>query len=263
MTVPAGPLPATPEPPPPEDEAPIVIGEEHLDLSVELERGMSAFPKLTVALIAIDVVVLALEVIRGALSSTSAAPLVALGAKERALIGQGELWRLVSPLFLHASAGHLVGNCVALYILGVGCEHAFGRLRTLNLYVGSGIVASAFSCLSERPSVGASGAIFGLMGALAAAILGNAKDLHVRDKRVGIVLVFWAAYTILTGFAEPLVDNWAHFGGFVTGAILGKATSLVILKSRSAENGPPFVASTAAAVTALGYTAIFFVPRLL
>ena len=92
--------------------------------------------------------------------------LLRLGAKVNALIGLGEYWRLLSAMFLHADLMHLIFNMMALYILGKDIERFFGKKKFLAIYFLSGLVGSAASyLLVENISVGASGAIFGLMGA--------------------------------------------------------------------------------------------------
>ncbi len=92
----------------------------------------------------------------------------------------------------------------------------------LGVYLASGIAASLLSMgLSPGPSVGASGAIFGLMGAVIAVLNRHQHRLYLRDRRIGAVLAAWAIYTIATGLMSPFVDNAAHAGGFLGGALLG------------------------------------------
>jgi rhomboid protease GluP len=134
---------------------------------------------------------------------------------------EGEWWRLVSATVLHGSPEHLFGNCVALYILGLACEHALGAWRLLVLYVASGLAGSVASVLSgPGPSVGASGAICGLMGAAVVVLFRYRHVYHVRNKEIGLVLAGWAAYTIFIGAITPMIDNWAHFGGLAGGAVV-------------------------------------------
>ena len=95
---------------------------------------------------------------------------VATGAMDRDEVLQGEFWRLISGGFMHANAEHLIGNMVMLFILGMACEHAFGRGPFLFLYVAACVAGSLVAMISGTPTVGASGAIFGLAGALIAMI---------------------------------------------------------------------------------------------
>ncbi len=186
---------------------------------VDFERGMSYAPRTTLLLIAINVAAFVWEVQQGSLESE--AGIIAAGALSRALVLKGELWRLVTPMFLHGSPDHLIGNMIALYVLGMACEHALGSKRMLGLYLLSGLAASLLSvALNPGPSVGASGAIFGLMGAVIAVLSKHQRRFYVRDKRIGVVLAAWAVYTIGTGLLSPYVDNAAHAGGFLGGALL-------------------------------------------
>jgi rhomboid protease GluP len=100
-------------------------------------------------------------------------------------------------------------------------EHAMGAWRVLVLYVASGLAGSLASVLTgPGPSVGASGAICGLMGGVVVILYRYRRTYHVRDKEIGLVLAGWAAYTIITGALDPQIDNWAHLGGLVGGAVV-------------------------------------------
>jgi rhomboid protease GluP len=226
-------------------EEPILIGEEHLDRRVELEQGMSPVPLVSLSIILLDTALLVATLVKDALATP--ASIVAAGAKDSSSIARGEVWRLVSPALLHGGVDHLIGNAIALYILGMGCEHVFGRARALVLFVATAVVGSLFSCASDLPSVGASGAVFGLMGALATAVVVRRDDLHVRDKRIGGVLFFWSAWSLVTGALDPMIDNLAHLGGFVSGCALGAVLDVVILPQRPASTGPAQAAALVAA----------------
>src|SRR3989454_763595 len=148
----------TPEPPLP------ITPDMLLSRRVDFERRMRRAPPVTLATIAVLVVVFMAEVAAGALASRRG--IVAAGALVREGVAAGEYWRLLSATFLHGSVDHLVGNAIALYILGMVCEHAFGHGQFVILYVTSALAGSLVSLLtSPGPSVGASGAIFGLQGA--------------------------------------------------------------------------------------------------
>ena len=152
--------------------------------------------------------------------------LIAAGALVRAKVAAGEWWRLFTATLLHGGPDHLIGNLISLYILGMACEHAFGTRRLLWVYVVSGLAGSCLSMmLNPGPSVGASGAIFGLMGAIVVFLARHENKFHVRDKRVGVVLVIWATYILAQGFLTPYVDNGAHLGGLAGGAVFGLVLS--------------------------------------
>ena len=114
-------------------EEPLRISKEMLEdapenTPVDFERGMSYFTPLTLALITANILVFIWQLAVGVLLSKEA--IVAAGALERDHLLHGEVWRLFSPMFLHGSFDHLVGNCFALYVLGIASEHAFGGVRT-------------------------------------------------------------------------------------------------------------------------------------
>ena len=186
---------------------------------VDFERGMGYAPPGTLAIIATLVVVFVWQLGTGALQSE--AGIVDAGALVRSRVLEGEHWRMLSATLLHGGFDHLLGNCVALYILGMAGEHALGAWRVLALYVASGLAGSLASVLTgPGPSVGASGAICGLMGAVVLILYKYRRVYHVRDKEIGLVLAGWAAYTIIVGALDPQIDNWAHFGGLVGGAVV-------------------------------------------
>ena len=160
------------------------------------------------------------EVASGALESEEA--LVGSGAMVTERLLDGEVWRLVSSMFLHGSAEHLFGNMIALYILGLACEHAYGSATMLLIYAVAGIAgALASAAVVPQPTVGASGAIFGLMGCAVAMLARRRSELHVRDRRIGVVLGVWALWQLGLGFMNPMVANMAHLGGLLAGAALG------------------------------------------
>ena len=186
---------------------------------IEFERGMKYWPPATLALIVVLVAVFAWQVGSNALDTQ--AGLVDAGALVRNRVLEGEYWRMLSATMLHGGFEHLFGNCVALYILGLAGEHALGAWRLLVIYVASGLAGSVASVLTgPGPSVGASGAICGLMGAVVLILYRYRRVYHVRDKEIGLVLAGWAAYTIVIGALDPRIDNWAHLGGLLGGAVV-------------------------------------------
>lgn len=190
------------------------------DTRIDFERGMSYLAPATLLLIASCTAIFAWQVASGGLQSADA--LVASGALVTERLVQGETWRLVSSMFLHGGPEHLVGNMVALFILGIACEHAFGTPTMLGIYAVAGIVGGvASAAVVPLPTVGASGAIFGLMGCAVAMLARRRRELHVRDGRIGVVLALWAAWQLALGFLSPMVANMAHLGGLLAGAALG------------------------------------------
>jgi len=189
------------------------------DDRVELESGMSRLPPVTLTLIAVMVAVFVWEMLGGVLKSEEA--IVAGGALVRARILAGEIWRLMSSVLLHASPQHLLGNIVALYITGMTLEHLAGKKQALLVFLLSGLTGALLSiAMAPGPSVGASGAIFGVLGTALVTMYLQRDVYKVRDKRIMTVMAAWAVYQIAIGFVAPLIDNSAHIGGLVGGMLI-------------------------------------------
>lgn len=187
---------------------------------IDFERGIGHAPLFTLAMIGALIGMFVWELAIGALDSETA--IVQAGALSRPEVMAGEVWRLVTATFLHGGFDHLIGNCLILYVLGMACEHAFGAPRTIVIYAVSGLAGSLLSLsLTQGPSVGASGAIFGLAAAIIVFFYRYQHVFFVRDKRVGFVLLVWAIYSVVTGFLTPGIDNFAHIGGFTGGTVMG------------------------------------------
>jgi len=149
--------------------------------------------------------------------------LIAFGAKDNDLILQGQYWRFVTPIFLHANLLHVGLNMLNLAVLGVFLERLVGHMRFLLIYVTTGIVSiiASFYFMPQEISVGASGAIFGLVGAYSVFVL-----MHRRAfRKGGIPALLWLIIVIAgnlsIGFFVPNVDNYAHLGGLLSGCLLG------------------------------------------
>jgi rhomboid protease GluP len=166
------------------------------------------------------VAVFGLETLAG--GSTETEVLIRMGAKVTPLIAAGEYWRLFTSMFLHIGFAHLLFNGYALVVLGTELERILGWQRFLTIYVLAGLFGGLASyAFSPSLAAGASGAVFGLIGALAAFFLQNRKRLGAWGQRrlvhVGILIVinlFW-------GFSQQGIDNLAHLGGLVSGFALG------------------------------------------
>ena len=208
------------------------------DSRIDFERGMRRIPPVIVLIIAVNVAVFAWEIASGVFVTSKemieaglrGASLIDAGALVQAKVFAGEWWRMVTAMFLHGGFDHIIGNMIVLYIVGMAAEHAFGSTRMLLVYFAGGLAGSALSVLaSPGPSVGASGAVFGVLSAVVVTLYRHQKHFYVRDKRIGIVLAAWAGYQLLTGFLTPFVDNFAHLGG-----ILGGALAAMVLDTRLA-----------------------------
>jgi len=142
-----------------------------------------------------------------------------LGAKWTPSILAGELWRLVTANYLHGGLLHLLFNSYALMTLGPLIEEAFGARRLFVLYTISGVVGFAASALIQPGvlSIGASGAIFGLLGF--AIVYGRFRS-GAAGRAIADQLTRWLVYGVVMFFI-PGIDSAAHVGGFVPGALLG------------------------------------------
>jgi len=210
-------------------EQPLRISPEMLlSRRIDFERRMRRFPPVTTVILVVLVAIFALEVRVGALESRES--IVAAGALVRERVSAGEYWRLVTAPWLHGGMDHLVGNGVALFILGMVCEHAFGGRQFVVLYVLSSVAGSIVSGgVSPGPSVGASGAIFGLQGAAIVLFRQHRERLLLRDRRIGFVLLLWAIFAIVSGLTQPFIDNGAHIGGALGGALIARRLHPVVL----------------------------------
>jgi rhomboid protease GluP len=143
----------------------------------------------------------------------------ALGMKVNALIIQGQYWRLFTPMFLHASVLHIGFNMYALYVLGTGLERFYGHGRYLTLYLLAGFSGNVASFLfSSAASLGASTAIFGMLGAQAVFFYQNREVFGPVARQSLMNIITIAAINLLIGLS-PGIDNWGHLGGLVGGAI--------------------------------------------
>ena len=139
---------------------------------------------------------------------------------------QKEYWRLLTAVFLHTGLYHLGSNLFVQVLMGNAVERNLGHIKYLILYIVSGVGGNIISVLYDRAqgvntySVGASGAVFGVMGALIVLIIKGRKKLRTGSSmlvRAGFA-VFYAVYA---GFRTPYTDNAAHVGGLAFGVVLG------------------------------------------
>jgi rhomboid protease GluP len=180
-------------------------------------KGKAPITKTLLIMIA---VVFGFEVLTHAYASDEA--MVAMGAIVPGLVQRGELWRLITSMFLHGGWLHWLANSWALYQLGTLYEVLFGSRRFALIYFSTGIIAGvASSMYNHGPAVGASGAVFGIMGAFIFSIIRSPLYRHQPWTR-GLIaqLVFWIVVNLAIGYL-PFIDNVAHIGGLVSGLLLG------------------------------------------
>ena len=137
----------------------------------------------------------------------------------------GEYYRLITGMFLHGSIMHLFFNVYALYVIGSQIENYFGRIKYLIIYLFSGLMGALFSMIfgGSAASIGASGAIFGLMGSLLyfgyhyRVYLGNV----LKTQLIPLII-----FNLFLGFILSGVDNFAHIGGLIGGVLITKAVGV-------------------------------------
>lgn len=189
--------------------------EEHRQREVKKYFSNST-PFWTYIFIGINVLMFLLLELAG--GSEVTAVLKEFGAKESILVAvYGEWWRLFTSMFLHIGIAHLIFNSIALYYLGVVVERMFGHTRFLILYILAGLMGSIASFAFNDPlvtSAGASGAIYGLFGALLYFGL-RRKDLFFQTMGKEILAVL--GINLALSIAISSIDLFAHLGGLVGG----------------------------------------------
>jgi rhomboid protease GluP len=154
--------------------------------------------------------------------ATDVGTLLRAGAVVRGVVDNGEWWRLVTFSFVHVGAIHLIGNVLCLWFLGRIAEELFGPWRTAAVFALAGLAGATASYIAVPAgiSAGASGAIFGLIGAVFVEL-----TLHRRRHRTAWHRGVWGGLGVLTlaqigvGFVYPVTDQWAHGAGLAIGAL--------------------------------------------
>lgn len=206
--------------------------------------------QVTTLIVVANLIVFALMLLTGAL--TSAATLKRFGALTNPLPAS-QWWRLITAMFVHLGFGHIALNMIALILFGPAIEQRYGKVRFLFLYLGAGILGSAASLAFSHStlSAGASGAIFGIIGAWLALVLWNRHRPGMRGQLQS--WLFLVVLNIAFGAASPGIDVRAHLGGLVGGFVIGAA-----LESAARERGP-----ARAVLQVAGYAIVVIVSYLL
>lgn len=149
--------------------------------------------------------------------------LLRFGANFKPLVLQGEIWRLLSSIFLHGGFLHLLMNMMALFFAGLFLESLLGKWRLLLLYIVTGIAASlaSFIWYDATVSVGASGAIFGLYGYFIAAIIYQSFPYKMHSGFLYSLLAYVGINLVMGLIGSGGIDNAAHIGGLVSGFCYG------------------------------------------
>ena len=148
------------------------------------------------------------------------------------VLQEGEYYRIISSMFLHADFDHILSNMLTLGLIGTYLEMELGTFRYLTVYFCSGIIAGCSSMGynmmlgSIIPSIGASGAVFGVVGGLLCMVIVKRRMVSQYDIRR---IIFMACFSLYCGFANEGIDNMAHIGGFIGGFLV---TGLFMLLMR-------------------------------
>ncbi|MGD0221268.1 MAG: rhomboid family intramembrane serine protease [Terriglobia bacterium] len=231
------------------------------------------WPVATLLLLALNFLFFGLEMLAG--GSDDLQVLLNLGASFGPYLRRGEYWRLVMPMFLHGGWLHILGNSYVLYILGPVLERVYGYARYATIYVAAGVGGAFLSMeVSRDVSVGASGAIFGVAGAMLVSGYIHRDVIPPRWGRAfGKGMILFIVINLAFGLSVHGIDNWGHLGGLASGALL----ALVIPPPRhdlpSGEPAEPpsqalvalplAVVILALAATAINYRTIRAMDRLL
>lgn len=175
----------------------------------------SAAAPVTRALIAINVAIYLVTVVQGSSLNAPGGSLFDKMFLYGPYVNHGDWWRLITSAFLHASVLHIAFNMFALYVIGTPVEHYLGRARFLGLYLVSGLAGSAGALLQTPTTlvVGASGAIFGILGAML--IL----EWQATGRLAGNAMT-WIFINLVISFTIPNISWGGHVGGLVGGILV-------------------------------------------
>lgn len=171
---------------------------------------------LSYLIIAINVIITCLMFLSD--NSFSVYTLISYGAKYNPMIAAGQYYRLITSMFLHADLTHLLFNMYALSILGKNIEIIYGKFKFLVIYLVAGIFGSLGSFIfNDSVSVGASGAIFGLFGALIYLYISRPNIFSLKQLLNLLALI---GINLFLGIILPSIDNWAHIWGLIGGFVI-------------------------------------------
>jgi rhomboid protease GluP len=185
-----------------------------------LDRVAPAHGQLTKAVIGVTTAVFVLEIVLAGSTDPTVGLLAQMGGLVKERVAAGEVWRLVTPMLLHAGILHILFNMFALFQVGPLVEETFGRPQFLVLYLLSGVCGEAASYLLSPAygvGIGASGAICGFLGVLAVWGFRRGGTVGALVRRT---MIRWALLILVFGLIVKGIDNAAHAGGFVGGGAL-------------------------------------------
>jgi len=180
---------------------------------------------VTYALICINAGVWLIMIIKGAdVTQPSAEILLHWGGNAASEVQRGQWWRIISATFLHSGLTHLAMNMLGLWSIGKTVERIYGHRSYLMIYIGSAITGSALSLhfsAQKAVSVGASGAVFGIAGAMLVAVYKHRQTLpKIFGKQTLTGMGLFVFYSLIQGFTHAGIDNGAHIGGLLAGCLM-------------------------------------------
>jgi membrane associated rhomboid family serine protease len=190
-------------------------GAERVTSGLRRARFEGTGAMVTKILVALNVAIYLLELGLGGTTDGRNNRIYEEGALYGPLVANGDWWRLFTSVFLHYGPIHLALNMLALWFFGAAVEQVLGRGRYLLLYIVSGLAGSAGALLLSQPTsitVGASGAIFGILGA--ALVLERQRTYVLGGSAVGIIVI-----NLVITFAIPGISIGGHLGGLAGGAL--------------------------------------------
>ncbi len=220
-----------------------MISEDHLDFMHALWSRRTTY---TYIFLVLNILIFVMMELAG--GTTNEATLMAFGVKSNPEIDQGQVWRFVTPIFIHIGLLHLFFNSYALWMVGPQVEKLYGSARFVLLYVLTGVagVVGSYFYHPDVISAGASGAIFGLFGVLAVFGLKYRKTIPPFFKKaVGAGVLPVIVINLIIGFSFPAIDNSAHISGLLAGALLAL---LIPFHQPGAETGRGLITVQAAIV---------------
>lgn len=188
-------------------------------------KALAPIPWITYLIIAINILVWGLNVSNGAgVLQAPADKLLLWGGNAASEVQKGEWWRLLTATFLHSGLMHLTMNMIGLFSVGITVERIYGHRLFALIYLGSGLIGSALSLnfsAQQVVSVGASGAVFGIAGALVIGVFQHKEQLpKAFGKQTISGIGIFILYSLMQGFTKLGIDNAAHIGGLLGGCLL-------------------------------------------
>ena len=227
---------------------------------------LAATPRafVTPAIIALNILVFLVMVAKGVpFIQPNAREVLAWGANFGPLVDAGQWWRLFAACFLHFGIVHIGVNMFVLWQVGIFTERLFGNLRFAVLYLIAGVGGNIAGLFFHPFAVGAgaSGAIFGVYGALLAFLLVQ-RGVVPREAASGIAksALLFVGYNLIAGLARPETDQVAHIGGILSGFLAGCVLARPLAAPR-AHLRPALAATVTLAFAALGFAAVRHVPK--